>query len=447
MMRYPEKESSTLEWKRERPNNDQLLKRVIGFCNHKGGRIVIGVANTGEVVGISESELQKALESLDAAIYEAAYPTIIPRIYGQRLGEKSVLVIEVASGMSKPYYRKSEGLENGTYVRAGRSTVRATPEMIEELRWQATGLNFETLPNYRATRADLNEDSIQIFLDHRKNHGRATATDAVLMAYHLLVLEHSKFYPTQAALLLFGKRPQHFLSEARIICSQFQGISGRKTVATVDCEGTLLDQFQQAYSFILSRLPKAFEIRGPKRQEQLEIPEIAIREALLNAIIHRNYHIQAPTRVAIYDDRLEILSPGSFPSPLDPQNLRAGITYLRNPAICKVFRETGYVEKLGSGLIAIFEAYARRRLVDPQIVEGENYVKAILPRALKREAGERDELAELFALSSEISLDDVQKTLGVSRATASRRMNQWIKEGRVKRIGKTRSVRYRLKGP
>ena len=444
-MRYPEDESSMVEWKKEVPKNDQIIKTVIGFCNHYGGKIVIGVANTGEIVGIPQDDFQKALESLDKAIHEACYPPIIPRIYGHRFGEKTVLIIEVASGMSKPYYRKSEGIHQGTYMRLGRNTLRATPDMIEELRWQANGLNFETLPNYRATKEDLDEKLIQFFLDHRKNHAHAEMTDLVLRSYQLLVLEHSKLFPTQAALLLFGKQTQFFLSEAMIICSHFHGISGRDAIATVDCEGTLFSQFKQAFSFITSRLYRSFKIIGPQREEKLEIPEVAIREALLNAIIHRNYHIKAPIKIAIYDNRIEIFSPGSFPGPLDPCNLKAGITYLRNPIICKIFREAGYVEKLGTGLIAIFDSYQQYGLADPTVIDGENYVKTILPRVPKKEEKKpkEDELTRLFSLSQEISLADVQHILGLSRGTASRKMNRWIKLGKVERIGKTRSVRFK----
>lgn len=443
-MRYPENESSTLEWKREIPENDQILKTVIGFCNHHGGKIVVGVSDSGEVIGLPQIEMEKALESLDKAIFDASHPAIIPRIYGQLFGDKNILIIEVSSGMSKPYFRKSEGMDRGTYIRVGRNTVRATPDIIEELRWQASGIDFETLPHYRASKEDLDLESFQFFLSHRKNQARAETNDQMLRAYQLLVSEHSKLIPTHAGLLLFGKQTQQFLPEAMIICSHFQGIAGRDTIATVDCEGTLFNQFKQAYSFIISRLYRSFKIEGVKRKEKLEIPEIAIRESLLNAIIHRNYHIKAPTKVAIYDNRVEIFSPGLFPGPLDPTNLKTGVTYLRNPFICKVFRESGYVEKLGSGLIAIFDSYAKEGLADPQIFEGENYVKSILPREQKR-GKEEDVLSSLFGLSSEISIEDIQRRLGVSRATASRRMSEWIKEGKIERIGKTRAIRYRIK--
>ncbi len=446
-MRFPENESSILEWKKEIPQNDQILKTIIGFCNHNGGKIVIGVSDNGEITGLAEDEVQKALESVEQSIYDASYPTIIPRIYTQRFGDKSVLIIEVSAGMSKPYFRKSEGLDKGTYVRIGRTTMKATPEMIQELKWQASGIDYETMANYKARKEDLDEKKIQYFLDHRKNKGRADLDDSVMSSYHLIVLEHSQFYPTQAGLLLFGKDPQHFLSEAMIICSHFEGNSGRNTIATIDCEGMLFDQFKQAFSFVLSRLSKSFQIHGPQRTQKLEIPEVAIREALLNALIHRNYFIKAPIKISIYDNRLEIYSPGSFPGPLNITKIKAGITYLRNPLICKIFREAGYVEKLGTGFISIFESYELEGLEDPQIIEGENFIKCILPREAKTTVQKtaHNELSKLFSLSTEISIDDVQQILGVSRQTASRVMNRLIKEGLVVRQGKARSTKYKLR--
>lgn len=444
-MRYPESESSILEFKREFPQNDQIIKTIIGFCNQNGGKLIIGVTDNGEIEGVNIRDLEHALNSLEKAIFEATYPPIIPRIYSRRFEEKNVLEIEVSSGMSKPYYRKSEGRDRGTYIRLGRSTLRATFELIQELEWQSSGLSFETLPQYQMNEEDLDLKKIRHFLEIRKNGGKAEPNKEILRAYNLIVEEHSKTYPTAAGLLLFGKNPQKLLSEAMIICSHFRGVSGREALATVDCEGDLFNQFHQSEEFILSRLSRSYVIQSAKRSESLEIPRIAIREALLNAIVHRNYHIKAPTKIAIYENRIEIFSPGQFPGPLDINNLRAGITYLRNPVICKILREAGYVEKIGSGLITILDSYEKQNLADPQLIEGENYVKCILPRFEKQKQAmnDPDRILKLFEIYPEITLEQIQNILSVSRATATRRINELISAGKVIRIGKTRSTRFR----
>lgn len=444
-MRFPELESSILEFKREVPQNDQILKTIIGFCNQNGGKLVVGVSDNGEIEGLEIKELEHALESMEKTIFEATYPPIIPRVFARRLGEKNVLEIEVSSGMNKPYYRKSEGIEKGTYIRLGRNTLRATPELIQELQWQSKGLSFETMALHRADEEEVDLKKFGHFLELRKNGGKTEPSRSILKAYDLIVEEHTKSYPTVAGLLLFGKNPQKLLSEAMIICSHFQGVSGREALATVDCEGDLFNQFHQAEDFILSRLSRSYSIQSTRRIELLEIPRIAIREALLNAIVHRNYHIKAPTKIAIYENRIEIFSPGQFPGPLDVNKPRAGITYLRNPVICKIFREAGYVEKIGSGLIAIFDSYEKQNLAEPQLVEGENYIKCILPRVEKQKKlmNSSEQILALFETYPEVTLDQIQNLLSVSRNTASRRIAELIHQGKVVRIGKTRSTRFR----
>ena len=131
-MKYPKQESSTIEFKQELPKNEQIIKTVIGFCNQKGGKLIVGVKNDGTITGLDEEKIQTVLEFLDKAIFEASSPPIIPKIYAQNIGKKTILIIEVSSGMNKPYFIKSKGLEKGTYVRLGRSTLRATSDMIEE---------------------------------------------------------------------------------------------------------------------------------------------------------------------------------------------------------------------------------------------------------------------------------------------------------------------------
>lgn len=127
-MRFPDAESNTIELKQALPQNDQVIKTIIGFCNQHGGKLIVGVANDRSIIGLTEKEIECAMEALDLSIYDACTPHIIPRLYAQRLGEKTILVIEVLEGMNKPYYRRSEGVEKGTYIRLGRHTLRATPD-------------------------------------------------------------------------------------------------------------------------------------------------------------------------------------------------------------------------------------------------------------------------------------------------------------------------------
>ncbi len=450
-MKYPEQESSTLELKREIPKNDQIIKSVIGFCNQNGGRLVIGVDNDGTIVGVPEDAMQRVLEYAGQFIHEMSYPPIIPRIYTQSIGEKTILIIEVSAGMNKPYYIKSEGPEKGVYIRLGRSTMRATPEIIDELRWQSRGLPYDEMPVYRARPDDLDTDLFKKFLMHKKVPAPENIdVDKALRAYTLIVDEQAQAYPTVAGILLFGKDPQHFLSESFIICSRFSGISGRETIATRDCMGPLFDLYANAYNFVVSHLDRSFTIKGPVREEKLEIPIEAIREVLINAVVHRNYHIASPTKIAIYDNRVEVFSPGSFPGPLNSQNLVMGFSYFRNTAIAKVFREMGYMEKMGTGFKILFESYAKEGLAKPEVIEGENYVKCILPRRTgqtrrKLSSALEERILNLFQSTIELSVGDIIKELHIPRATASRTLSDLVQKKALLKKGAGKGTRYMLR--
>lgn len=411
----------------------------------KRGKLILGIADDRTIVGLPESEIEPLLESLDHIIYEACHPTIIPLISQQRFGNKIILIISVSSGMNKPYYRKSEGVQKGTFLRMGRSTVKATPEMIEELKWQSHNIDFEKLPVYRAKIDNMDESLVQEFLHSRKNHAKAKSSEDIMRSYSLVVEEHHNWYPTYAGLLLFGKEPQFYLSEAMIICAHIKGCEGREVIASIDCLGTLLNQYHQAHNFILSRLSRAFKIEGMVREEKLEIPEVAFREALLNLIIHRNYHLPSPSKILIYDDRIEFFSPGNFWGPIKPDQLLKGMTYLRNPALCKVFREMGLVEKMGTGIIQMFQSYEKWGLEPPKIIEGDNFIKCVLPRPHHKTIFKQTEpdILSLFYTQNEISITDVMNKFSVSRATAQRWLQTLLQENKIVREGKTRNIRYR----
>ncbi len=447
-MLFPEEESSLLEFKREFPKNDQIIKTAIGFANQNGGRLVIGVADDRNVVGIPEESVQELMEKIQHSIYESCHPILIPSIYSRRFEDKLVLVVDVSKGNNKPYFKKSEGVANGTYIRLGIVTAKATPEMIQELQFQSRGITQDVLPIYQATNEDLNFDAIMRFLRTKQFPIQVEEpTVEILKSYHLIVEEHSRIYPTVGGILLFGKNPQHFLTEAFVICSHFKGISGRDMIATRDCTSTLFDQYRSSTAFVEEQLNRSFVIKGGKREESLEMPVNAIREAILNVIVHRNYRIPGPIKIAIYQDRLELFSPGVFPGPIRIRDLELGITYIRNPVICRVFREAGYIEKLGSGFPTIFSSFKEANMRQPHIFEREEAIKIVLPRGKDTSSSTTDELKimNLFTSKEQITINEIAASLGVSRTTAWRILQPLVREGLIARQGKGPSSVYMRK--
>jgi ATP-dependent DNA helicase RecG len=449
MTQFNEKESNTLEFKEKCPSIPKLIKEVVAFCNSFGGRILIGIADNGEVIGVTEAEAHELLEHLPQNIFQEVHPQILPKIHTTHFDDKVLVAIQISEGMNKPYFQKSKGLENGTFVRVGRSSMIANGAMIRDLEWRNKGRTPDEKPVAGSTISDFDQKS---FLTFRKDTRKVSASQDITLqakSYKLLSDELGEFIPTVAGILLFGNRPSDFFEEAYIVCSQFTGNEGRQATKSLDCKGTLQQQLELAYSFVIAALPKSFQIINKKRIEKLQIPEIAVREALLNAIVHRDYTIAAPSKIAIYENRLEIFSPGGFPGPLSTLSLEEGITYVRNTFICKVFREQGYIEKLGSGFREIFREYRLNNLSTPIVTEGENFVKVILPRTRQvhledPETRDSMELLQQIAAMGSAKASDLMQNSRMSKSTLGRQLATLVKEKRLKRVGSGPATRYFL---
>jgi len=471
-LKYHEQESSELEFKREIPKNEQIIKTIIGFCNQKGGKLILGIDDDGTIVGVDETKVQEIMEYLEKAILDASFPPILTRLYLQHIASKIILFVEVAEGMNKPYYLKKDGKDNGVYIRLGRSTVKANADIIEELKWDCRGLSFDTMPVYQAKENDLDIAKIEKFLATRIQPSPKAMADfgqgpresrqpgridyvilhKAMLAYQIIAQEHDHYYPTTCGILLFGKNPQQFFSEARIMCNNFPGITlEREIIASKECLGTLDEQFQAAYHFVLNQLYVSSKLVGVQRIDKLEIPSVAVREIIMNAVIHRNYHIPGPSKIAIFRNRVEIFSPGSLVGPV-LHNLRSGFTYLRNAAICKILREMGLIENFGFGFIDTFASYEKDKLKAPEVIEGENFVKCILPRKTKDNmlvrsrakelSNEELQIINLFVSATDISVSDVIKILHLTRPTATRKLAQLTQKKLISKIGKGRGTRY-----
>lgn len=448
MSRYSESESNNLEFKEKMTDSHHFLREVIAFCNTFGGRILIGIRDDGAIVGVSDDEAESLLESVPQTIYQSVHPNVMPKVYTQRIDGRLVVAIQVSEGMNKPYFQKSKGLDAGTFVRVGRSSIKADASVIRDLEWRNKGRSPDERPMYGASVRDIDEEALRRFLTQKKIRNHKSNLWEIARSYRLICEDQGEMYPTVAGILLFGKDPQEWLPESYIVCSQIRGNEGREIVRTIDCKGDLFSQFNTAYNFILESIPKKFVIKGKKREETFQIPEIGIREVLMNAIVHRDYNVQGPTKVALFENRLEIFSPGSFPGPLQPWGLEDGITYIRNTYTCKVFREAGYIEKMGTGFRELFRLYRIYGLQDPQIVEGENFIKAILPRSVKKQvldSGHQEILSILYEKDG-ISISEIRQKTAFSKATVGRALHAMVEGGGYSQGGKGAidSVLYRV---
>ncbi len=448
MSQYPETESNNLEFKEKFPDIPRLLREVIAFCNTYGGRILIGVTDQRKVIGLPEADIELALETLPHTIHQAIFPHVIPKVYTQRFENSLLLVIQVSEGMSKPYFLKSKGLDAGTFVRVGRSSVKADSSVIRELEWRNKGRFPDEHPVYGSTIKDLDLSGLNHIFERKGIPHPKSELSTVARSYRVLCEDQGETLPTLAGIMLLGNHPEEYFPESYVVCTHFKGSEGRDVIRTIDARGTLFAQFASVYQFLLEVLSKSFIIRSVKREEKLEIPEVALREVLVNALVHRDYAIQAPIKIAIYQNRVEFFSPGSFPGPLQVSHLEDGITYVRNAYICKMFREFGYIEKMGTGFRELFRHYRLSNLQKPQVIEGENFVKVILPRKannLSEEAvSETRWILDCLATHERAGMSLLMQHSPYSKATLGRMLRQLLTQKYIVKYGKGPNTEYGL---
>lgn len=436
---YPERESKSLEFKSKPSNFQNLIKTCVAFANGIGGKIVIGVDDESRrIVGIDEKTRNRIYDEFPNSIYDATSPSLLVEIYEKNFDGLSVIIIEIPCSIKKPVFIKGDGIPKGVYLRAGSNTRKANSEYIEELMRENKRIYFDE----EVVHADVSILS-QERLKNIFNKAEMTRLVAEKVLTHLGA-NIKKYYPTVAGVLAFCETPQAYVPEAIIHCTRFRGTEGRDIIQSEEIQGCLERQITNSFQLVRSWLMRDYQLIGAKLQGTAMIPEIALREAIANALLHRKYSIPGAVKIALYDNRLEIFSPGNFPGLVDVNNLGDGTTYLRNPNLARIARRFGVIEKLGTGIKLVLESCRKAGLKRPDFIEGADSVKVVfhfLP-AEEKFSVEADKLLALFNMREEVKVDDVQTYLNVSRNTATRRLKQLLENRSIKRIGKGPAVRY-----
>lgn len=438
---FPNKESKTLEFKEKLPSKNQLIKTCVAFANGQGGEVIIGVQDgTREIIGVDEKAINKVLEETSNSIYDSISPTLIPEVFKKNINGKIVVIIKVYPGNKPPYFIKQEGSKKGVYLRVGTSTRRATDEYIEELYRNQKRTHYDEEP----VNLDIDDLSTDLL---KKVYGKSY-TKNNLLADKILIknnINPSELNVSIAGALFFSENPELVIPEAIIICTQFKGNSGRNIIRSQELTGSIPQLIEKGLNLISSWLETNFNITNLGQLEgSIPIPLEALREGLINALIHRKYFIQGATKVAIFDNRLEIFSPGEFPGLVSLENLGDGTTFLRNPNTARIARKSKLVEKLGTGIKLIFESCKKMNLRSPEYNDDGDFVKLTIffEKQLNPELSEKEQIVILGNKLKEITIKDLTSRLGFSRNTATRKLNQLIDEGYFKRKGKGPATKY-----
>jgi len=442
---YLERESKTLELKENIPQKNQLIKTCVAFANGAGGEIVVGVEDTtGRIVGITDEVRDQIFEDVANSILDSISPQIMPEIYEKNINGKRIVFIKIFPGSKPPYFIKKEGNKKGVYLRAGSSSRRADDEFIEDLYRHQKKIFFDE----ESTDVPIESLDKNLLLDFYESKYKEEALVMDKIAVRSLT-NPKKLFATNAAILFFTQNPEIYIPESIIICTWFKGKIGRDIIKTIELTGPIPLLIESALKLLYSWLEIDFNLSSSgKLMGRSLIPMVALREALVNALIHRKYIIRGAVKVALYEDRLEIFSPGSLPGLMSLKNLGDGTTFLRNPTLAKIARKLRLIEKLGSGIKLIFDSCKKEKLKKPSFYEDGDFLKIVFyfEKQLNEGLTDEEKIVELGIFFGEVRIKDLIEKISISRNTATRKMNILIEKKLFERKGKGAGVFFKYKG-
>jgi ATP-dependent DNA helicase RecG len=359
--RLAEAEGKTLEYKQDLSSSERTMRTLVAFANSAGGSLVVGVADDRAVLGVADPDGEE--HRLSTMILNRIEPRLLPTIERMTVAEKTLLVARVFPATRPPHWVASEGEDEGVYVRLGSSTVKADGPLRAEFRRRADGLVFDTLPNPRAAASGLDDTALAAAFP-----GRDLETAKKVLG--LVGEEQGRLVPTNGGVLLFGNGREWLFPDAWVQCARFRGTKRQDFDDQLTLRVHLLDAVDRVDEFLRKHAFRAARFEGWRRKDEWSVPLDILRELTVNALVHGDYSIPGgPIRVAFFDDRVEIESPGGLLPGLTVAMMKAGVSRVRNQVIARVFNEAGLIEQWGSGIPGIYEKAAERGLPEPEVLE------------------------------------------------------------------------------
>lgn len=386
-------ENSAVEFKRDDVRPEQLAIEVVALANFQGGRILLGVEDDGTIAGVVRDNIEEWVMNV---FRDKVHPTILPFYEQIKVGDRTVAVISFPQGISKPYVLRDKGRED-IYIRMGSTSRLASRE--QQMRLYEIGgiLHTEKLPVPATDEGCLDfarlENYLQQILKDPDVPKTETAWQQRLLALGFLTEVAGKIYCTVAGLLLFGKTPHRYLKQAGVRVMVFKG-ADKSYDAIIDesLDGAMVGRFDEGQLMETGLIDKCLDLIKPfiskqsaKVDENLRrrlnwlYPIEAIRETLLNALAHRDWTQLNEIELVIYQDRLELLSPGRLPNAMTLEKMKAGQRSPRNSIIMEVLRDYGYVDARGMGvrtkIMPLVKALSGK---EPEFILTEDYLNTIL---------------------------------------------------------------------
>jgi ATP-dependent DNA helicase RecG len=348
-------EDSDHQFKVDVTNSNSLVGEMVAFANSGGGKILIGVDDDGTVNGLGAHDVRRVNQLVAGVATMYAEHSIDVRTENVAVSSGVVVVVTIADGLSKPYMDNS----GVVWVRreCGKRPV-TSPEELQRMLQQSQLLHGDEVPVRGSSISDVDREYFQAFFEKHFGHKldeEELSLGQVLTNMNLL----SDSVLTVSGVLLFGKNPQPLLPAFQVKAVAYPGVDIHVSDYrdSEDFQGNLESQFQGALSFVKRNTHRKQNGQSVNTQGELEIPEIVLEELLANAVIHRDYFVSAPVRVFVFDDRIEIISPGHLPNNLTIANIKSGNSNIRNPILASYATRVLPYRGLGNGILRAVKAY------------------------------------------------------------------------------------------
>lgn len=446
-------EGQRIDFKEEAIRPSRLAQTLVSLANAEGGTIIIGVDDKGQIVGVRD--LERAINNVVEAIQNCSPPLGIGLPQAVEMGAGvAVLVVEIPSRLPRVYHT------HGRYLRRAGSMNMALDEVaLRRLLFERGEISYEAEPVPQATTADIDLEALARFRQrHAEIYGRSlTLPDKdLLLAMGCLSKDGP---PTVAGLLLFGKDIRRFFFEPHISIARYRGrsVGAEYRLDSRDFYGSIVEAAIAAGDYVNEHIQIFSRLINGKmvREDVPQYPRFAIREIIINAIVHRDWAIKG-SRVLIkmFSDRIEVQSPGPFPPPVTAENIREE-HQLRNPRIAQAFKDYGLIEKFGNGIDRVFEEIAKHPL-KPRLPTFRDTGASVIVTLYgaeppqERPTSGRDgsltdrqrKIMSYLSGHGRISSRECQQLLRTSRATAKRDLAKLIAEGAIRQVGRGRGTYY-----
>lgn len=419
-------ESETLELKTSLSEKEEILETISAFSNKKGGKILIGIDPTGKVVG--QTIGKNTIENLAGEIKQHTDPKVFPDITVLSMDYKDIIQIIVPEYPIKPIFVKDK-----VFIRVGKSNQKASAEKIRSF------INDQRIRNWdgevsSAKITDLSVKKIKSFVNKYEEE-RDVVLDGSKSSASILnklkLLKGKK--PTNASLLLFAKEPQYHFLSSKVRCARFKGTEAIDFLDMQDIEGTIIDQVPAIMSFIRKHLNIAASIKGkPEREDIWEIPREALREAVINAVCHRDYESSSNVQIRIFDDRLEIWNPGLLPPDIDIKDLKKEHSSIpRNHLIADCFYKIKYIEQWGTGTNRIVRLCKEAGIKEPDFKEATGSFIVSFPRVIEKKVTSElklnlthKKIIQYLMKAGKASSSEIANNLNLDQRTVTRNIKQ-----------------------